>query len=122
MSIFEIIEIIWTGGPAMKTSDLIALLSAIISFIALIVTLVFAALNRRYTRQQIQLLTDQIKDQRDQFEVTNTPDVKVEVWTRGKEPRGAFLRATNNHPTIPVGDFDIIIEGVSPSQKPYFFK
>jgi hypothetical protein len=105
-----------------KTSDQIALLSAVISFIALGVTLVFAVLNRKYTRQQIKLLANQVEDQRKQFEVANTPDVTVEIFVRGGERKRALMRATNNHPTIPVGNLIAVADGTSPSQKPFHFR
>ena len=94
----------------MKTSDEIALGAAVISALSLVVTLVFAFLNRRYTRAQIAL-------SKEQFDRTNKPNVNFDVLTRLKpaERKGVYVRVTNNHPSIPVGEIRAWLDAPAPT-------
>lgn len=106
----------------MTTSDQIALASAAVSLVALIVTFVFALLGRRYTKEQIKQVTFQIEEAKRQFTALNTPDVEIDVFFQGNPPekRGVWLKATNHHPTITVNDLRVFAVGDSPSAKEAF--
>jgi hypothetical protein len=106
----------------MGTSDEIALASAVVSILALIVTLVFAVLGRRYTKEQIRQVASQIEQAKQQFISLNTPDVEVDVYFQGKpaEERGLWLKVTNHHPTITVNDLRVFAVGDAPSKKEAF--
>ncbi|HET8702106.1 MAG TPA: hypothetical protein VFL97_10635, partial [Nitrococcus sp.] len=106
----------------MKTSDQIALAAVVISSLSLIATVVFAFLGRRYTKEQIKQANAQIEETRQQFLALNTPDVELEIYCRLKPPEqaGVYMKATNHHPTIAVGDLRVFATGDSPSAKAAF--
>jgi len=92
----------------LKTSDWIAAGSAFISFVSVLVSILFGRSTRRYAREQIELA-------KKQFAADKTPDVEVKVFCQRKKPgthdmeMGLFLQATNHHPTIPVNQLSVFL-------------
>jgi hypothetical protein len=99
-------------GLPVKTSDQIAVAAVVVSGLALLATVAFAVLNRRYTRTQIALTREQLAASTEQFERANKPNVHFHVFTRSKPigAEGVYVKVTNNHPSIPVGDIKMWLE------------
>lgn len=93
---------------ALKTSDWIAAGSALVSFVSVLVSILFGRSTRRYAREQIELA-------KKQFAADKTPDVEVKVFCQRKKPgthdmeMGLFLKATNHSPTIPVNQLSVFL-------------
>lgn len=87
----------------MNTSDTIAVYSLIISFIALIASIIFFAVNRKYTRSQISI-------SQSQFAQENIPVVTTNVFCGNGS---AYLTAKNEDPSVVITEFTATLVGQS---------
>lgn len=91
-------------------SDKIAAFAALLGVLSLIVSIYSAQATKKYAKEQIELA-------RQQFLISNVPDIEIKVFLQRKKPAtydftlGLFLEVTNHSNTIAINHLKVFLTG-----------